>query len=230
MRNLVSRAPHSIVQYIGSNHYSDYAGLLTGPFAGFDPNTAIEFNAYWAADNGCFLPGYNPNRILSMLKRYQSIPKCLWIVVPDVVGDAAATLQLFEAWIGTYRRYGYSTAFVAQNGIEQYRIPWDSFDCLFIGGDDEFKYSAVIREIASEAKRRGKWLHNGRVNTPERILYSRSIGCDSFDGTHFTRVPADVARYLPYQLTPINIARDTFMTHRKTRPAKLIATLPLFDN
>lgn len=229
MRNLVSRAPHSIVQYIGSNHYSDYAGLLTGPFSGFDPLTAVEFGALWAADNGCFLPGYNPNRILSMLRRYQGIPKCLWIVAPDVVRDAAATLQLFGAWINTFRQYGHPVAFVAQNGIEQYQIPWDSFECLFIGGDDEFKYSDIVRRLSLEAKRRGKWLHNGRVNTPERILYSRSINCDSFDGTHFTRVPADVARYLPYQLTPVNIAHDTFMTHRKSRPTQSVSTLPLFD-
>jgi hypothetical protein len=206
MRNLVSRAPHSIVAHVGDDLYAAHAGLLTGPFANFHPSTALEFGASWAADNGCFLPGYNPDRILSMLRRYQGLPGCLWIVVPDVVQDAAATLQLFTAWIGTYRQYGYPAAFVAQNGIEQHRIPWDSFECLFIGGDDTFKYSDTVRHLVSEAKQRGKWAHNGRVNTPERILYSRSIGCDSFDGTHFTRVPADVARYLPLQIAPISVA------------------------
>lgn len=218
MRNLVSRAPHSIVAHISAPLYAAHAGLLTGPFANFHPASAMELSAPWAADNACFLPGYNPDRILSMLRRYRGLPGCLWVVVPDVVKDAAATLQLFTAWIGTYRQYSFPAAFVAQNGIEQHRIPWDSFDCLFIGGDDAFKYSDTVRYLVNEARQRGKWIHNGRVNTPERILYSREIGCDSFDGTHFTRVPADVARYLPLQIAPQPVARAARSVFVKPAP------------
>lgn len=207
MLNLVSRAPHSIVAVVGDAIYKDYCGLLTGPFSGFHPQTALDYGAVWAADNGCFLPGYNPDRIVSMLRRYRGIPGCQFIVVPDVVKDAAATLQLFSAWVGTYQQYGYPCAFVLQNGIEHYRIPWDSIACVFIGGDDAFKFSDTVRHIAAEAKRRGKWLHHGRVNTPERILYSRGLDCDSFDGTHFTRETIDVAKYLPFQTLPVPVAK-----------------------
>ena len=31
-------------------------------------------------------------------------------------------------------------------------IPWDDFDCLFIGGDDAFKESDLIRRTCSEAR------------------------------------------------------------------------------
>ncbi len=215
MLNLVSRAPHSIVSVVGQSHYRDYCGLLTGAFSGFDPQTAVEHGAAWAADNGCFLPGYNPDKILSMLKRYSCVPNCKWIVAPDVVQDAASTLLLFSAWLPTFRHYGYPVALALQNGIENHRIPWDSLDCVFIGGNDAFKYSDVVRNIVVEAKRRGKWVHNGRVNTPERILYSRSIGCDSFDGTHFTRVTKDVAKYLPLQIAPLSVALTARNAYKK---------------
>jgi hypothetical protein len=57
-----------------------------------------------------------------------------------------------------------------------------------------------------DAKKRGKTVHNGRVNGPERILYSNEIGCDSFDGTHFTKSSLDVAKYLPLHIVPPTIA------------------------
>lgn len=206
MFNLVSRAPHSIVSVVGEQTYRDYCGLLTGPFSNFDPRTARAYDGLWAADNGCFLPGYQPERILSMLQRYRGVAGCKFVVVPDAVQDAQSTMQMFGAWVGTYHRFGFPPALVLQNGIEHYRIQWDSLACVFIGGDDAFKYSDTVRHIVTEAKRRGKWVHNGRVNTPERILYSRSIGCDSFDGTHFTLETIDVAKYLPFQTTPPELA------------------------
>lgn len=215
MINLVSRAPHSIVKVVGQSIYQTHCGLLTSAFSRFDPTTAVDFGAAWAADNGCFLPGYNPDVILSMLRNYQGIKGCKWIVMPDVVRDASATMLMFQAWLGTYQRYGYPVALAIQNGIEHCQIPWDSITCIFIGGNDEFKYSAIVRGIVTEAKRRGKWVHNGRVNTPERILYSNEIGCDSFDGTHFTREPIDVAKYLPLHIVPPVIAGVARLAYEK---------------
>lgn len=215
MLNLVSRAPHSIVSVVGQSVYANHCGLLTGAFTGFDPLTAVAYGATWAADNGCFLPGYNSDRILSMLKRWQGIPNCKWIVAPDEVRNAEATMQMFSAWVGTYERYGYPIALVLQNGIENYRIPWDSIACVFIGGDDEFKYSDVVRNIVTDAHKRGKWVHNGRVNGEERILYSRVIGCDSFDGTHFTHASEDVAKFLPNQTCIPELAEVAFKAYQK---------------
>ncbi len=215
MLNLVSRAPHSIVSVVGSVNYRIHCGLLTGTFSGFDPRTALEHGATWAADNGCFQPGYNPERILSMLKRYSGLPGCKWVVSPDVVQDAGSTMLMLSSWLSTYQCYGFPVALAIQNGIENYRIPWDSIACIFIGGNDAFKYSDIVRNIVTEAKSRGKWVHAGRVNTPERILYSRMIGCDSFDGTHFTRVTKDVARYLPLQIAPLEVATHARAAYEK---------------
>ncbi len=87
------------------------------------------------------------------------------------------------------RALGYRVAFVAQDGQESLPVPWDEFDALFIGGSTEWKLGPHAREIAAEAKRRGKWLHMGRVNSERRFKYAAAIGCDSADGTYLTFGP-----------------------------------------
>ncbi len=218
MINLVSRAPHSIVEHLGGL-YATHSGLLTSPFSGFRPETATTYGAKWAADNGCF-KRYSPDRILSMLRRYQGVSGCLWITLPDIVADANGTLELYHQWSATYKQYGHPVALVLQNGIEQYTLDWQ-FDCLFVGGDDAFKYSDVVRCLVREAKQRGKWVHMGRVNAPERILYSRGIECNSFDGTHFTREPADVARFLPLHTATPEIAALAWSKYKKKKSYQL---------
>lgn len=195
MLNLVNRAPHSIVSLIGADAYRTQCGLLTSVGSRHHPRHAIAYGAAWALDNDCFKV-YKPDAIRRALKRYAGLPNCLFAVVPDVWADAEATLLMFQSWLGEYQAYGYPVAFAAQDGIERSRIPWDSFQCLFIGGSNSFKYSQALRDVVAEAKRRGKWVHHGRVNTPQRILYSATIGCDSFDGTHYTIEPASVKKHL----------------------------------
>lgn len=147
----------------------------------------------WALDNFCF-KNYNPENILFMLKRYQGLKGCLFAVAPDVVQDHDSTLLLFRAWVGTYQALGYPIAFVLQNGVTLDTVPWDSIDAIFIGGDDTFKFLPNTIAIALEAKRRGKWVHFGRVNTEDRInrlfrkYWHTDYGClvDSFDGTCYS--------------------------------------------
>src|SRR6516225_10366818 len=82
-------------------------------------------------------------------------------------------------------------AFVAQNGQERLPVPWDEFSVLFIGGDDEWKLGEPERDLAAEARLRGKRIHMGRVNSLKRMRYARAIGCDSADGT-FIRYGPDL--------------------------------------
>ena len=63
-------------------------------------------------------------------------------------------------------------------------IPWDDFDCLFIGGRDSFKEGPIVRAACAEARRRGKWVHMGRVNGLRRLLVALEFGVDSVDGTY----------------------------------------------
>ena len=53
----------------------------------------------------------------------------------------------------------------------------------------EWKVGDVASAIAGEAKRRGKWVHMGRVNSAERITRAIEMGCDSADGTYLKHGP-----------------------------------------
>lgn len=139
----------------------------------------------WAADNGRFSAPqtYTDARYLGWLARRPYQDACLFATAPDVVGDAVATLALSVPMFGPIRALGYRVAFVAQDGLENLPVPWDDFDALFIGGSTAWKLSEAAHELAAEAKRRGKWLHMGRVNSLRRVRIAQAMGCDSVDGT-----------------------------------------------
>lgn len=138
----------------------------------------------WGADNGRFSSPhqYTDAKYIAWLRR-MPVESCLFATAPDVVGDAKATMTLSMPMLWVIRELGYRAALVAQDGLENLTVPWDHFDVLFIGGSTEWKLGKACRLIAVEAKRRGKYLHMGRVNSYRRLQYAWSIGCDSVDGT-----------------------------------------------
>jgi hypothetical protein len=157
----------------------------------------------WCADNGCFGKGYpGDDKWLAWLGSYtpEQISRCRFATAPDVVGDAAATLARSLPFLPQIRALGYPAAFVAQDGIENTGVPWDEFDALFIGGSTEWKLGPHVPPLVTEAKRRGKWVHMGRVNSQKRLEYAQHIGCDSADGTRLIFSPtknlADVLSWL----------------------------------
>ena len=138
----------------------------------------------WAADNGRFSApqDYSDDKYLAWLGRMPA-ESCLFATAPDVVGDAAATLAMSAPMLERIRAAGYRVALVAQDGLEELPVPWDDFDALFIGGTTVWKLGDAAADLAREARRRGKWVHMGRVNSQSRMQYAESIGCDSADGT-----------------------------------------------
>lgn len=50
----------------------------------------------------------------------------------------------------------------------------------------EWKLGPEVRPLVDEARRLGKWVHMGRVNSRKRFEFARAIGCDSVDGTYLT--------------------------------------------
>lgn len=141
----------------------------------------------WAADNAAF-SGFDPAAFVRMLDRIAGVPGCLWVSCPDVVCDPVATARLFRIWSPLIRAYRLPVAFVGQDGCERGAIPWDRFDCLFVGGGDEWK-DGPGTDLVREAKRRGKWAHVGRVNTMRRVERCAAVGADSFDGTGVSEWP-----------------------------------------
>jgi hypothetical protein len=141
--------------------------------------------ASWCADNGCFGGGYpgDEGYLAWLSSLADSAALCAFATAPDVVGDAAATLERSAPMLGRIRAAGYPVAFVAQNGIGDTAVPWDDLDVLFLGGDDAFKLGPAARSVTGEARARGKRVHMGRVNSLKRLKYADAIGCHSADGT-----------------------------------------------
>ncbi len=150
----------------------------------------------WALDNGCFSAQWSPDRWLSTLERYADEDRCLFAVVPDVVGDSDATDDLWIEHAGTVRSLGYRPAYVTQNGCE--RIP-DDAAAVFAGGDDGWKLGDNNAALIADAKRRGLWTHMGRVNSLRRLRFAAFHGYDSVDGTFLAFGPdLNLPRLLRY--------------------------------
>jgi hypothetical protein len=149
---------------------------------------------WWAADNGCFSAGerFDLWKYLEWLERMSSaLSTCLFATAPDVVGDAAGTLERSAPVLPMIREIGYAPALVGQDGLERLTVPWDTFDAYFIGGSTRWKLSLESAALVREAKRRGKWVHMGRVNSGKRLVYAKRIGVDSCDGTYMAFNPSE---------------------------------------
>lgn len=141
----------------------------------------------WAADNDAFNGEWSDTAFEAMLEACAYLPGCKFVVARDVVGDSYLTGMFYEEYASLIMRYGLPVAYVAQDGVTVGDVPWGALDALFIGGTDDFKGSPLVAELVAEAKRRGKWVHMGRVNSKRRVIYAGSIGCDSFDGSSFSK-------------------------------------------
>lgn len=155
--------------------------LLT-PLTGFRPQQP---DGHFAIDNGAF-SGFSRDRFENLLKRESSRRHlCRFVAVPDVVGSARRTLEIFERW---YERVGqWPLALVAQDGQEDLPIPWELISAVFIGGSTEWKLSIHAQHVIRAAQALDKWVHAGRVNTPARFEYFEKLGVDSIDGTGLGR-------------------------------------------
>ena len=67
--------------------------------------------------------------------------KPVFVCLPDVVGDARRTLELFELF--EHKTVGLKRALVLQDNIGEFNIPWNKLDALFVGGTNQFKISAI---------------------------------------------------------------------------------------
>lgn len=138
-------------------------------------------NGMFAIDNGSY-SRFRLDAFVSLLEREKkSVELCRFVAVPDVVGSARRTLEVFDRWLA--KLHGWPLALVAQDGQHDLPIPWESISAVFIGGTTEFKLSKHAVEIIKAAQALEKWVHVGRVNTPSRFAYFEDLGCDSIDGT-----------------------------------------------
>ena len=137
------------------------------PWFGIDSGAYTRFNA----------KGYRTR----LAKELPNIDRCLFVAVPDVVGNARRTLECWHVWYQELKKW--PVALVMQDGIENLDIPWEQLSAVFIGGTDAFKKSQEAIQFVKAAKILGKWALVGRVNTWERLDRFAEVGMDSFDGT-----------------------------------------------
>lgn len=142
----------------------------------------------WAIDNGAFT-GFNEGAYVRVLEKFSSSPGCLFAAAPDFVGDFASTLDRWPFWSRLLRGVGFRPAFVAQDGLQQERMPWAEMSAVFIGGTTTFKESPTALALIAYAKARGIWVHVGRVNGRRRYALMLKAGADSIDGTGFSIAP-----------------------------------------
>ena len=145
----------------------------------------------WVADNAVFADRYpGDERYLAWLdERTWGADRCGFAVAPDVVCDAAATLDRSAPMLGRIRRLGLPVALALQNGIEYLRVPWADFDVAFLGGDTDWKIGPHARRLTADARAHGKRVHMGRVNSRRRLRIAAQMGCHSADGTYLAFGP-----------------------------------------
>jgi hypothetical protein len=184
MRLLVSGATATLRRHPGS----PYLGALVVPGAGNRLDPVLAAGQPWAADNAAFT-GFDPAAFCAMLGRVAGKPGCRFVACPDVVGDAAPTAALFRVWSPVVAALGLPVALVLQDGQDRVGVPWDRLDAVFVGGTTGFKLGGTAAALVREAKAGGKWAHMGRCNTRRRFWHAHQLGCDSVDGSGFSRWP-----------------------------------------
>lgn len=141
----------------------------------------------FAIDNGAFSQ-FNEKGFVSLLKREKHRKnQCIFVSVPDVVGSAIRTLEVFSFWVIRPELHGWRLAYVCQDGQENVPIPWGNISAIFIGGSTKWKESEQAAQCVKAAKCLGKWVHVGRVNNYQRLKHFEDLGADSCDGTGISR-------------------------------------------
>ena len=107
-----------------------------------------------------------------------------WATVPDVVADAAATIERWHQHADEVLRLGWPAAFCVQDGMRPADVPQQA-SIVFVGGTDRWKFPNLPAWTDSFPR-----VHCARVNAPEMIEACERLGCESIDGTGWFREPS----------------------------------------
>jgi hypothetical protein len=206
----------------------DQVGIMTSPRA--RSVHGIHAGRPWGMDCDVFSgPGYNEDAHLAFIERLTPMhATCLFMVVPDVPGDGAATRVLWEHGLPLYAITGLPLAYVMHDGCEQEDLPEEA-DVMFLGGTDPWReaWGAVMLQRAADL---GKRTHVGRVNSRRRVTNLALLHADSCDGTYLAfqgrdtglaRIggwldAANTALFRPEDFTPTPIRRTLLKGHAAT--------------
>lgn len=165
-------------------------GWLAGRFPGrvghlFSPGDQrgpFDFMPY-ALDNGAFSAWvhkrpWNINAWVDLMD-WAAGAECAptWVLVPDVVTDARATVSRWNDYAPFAAMYGWPLAFAVQDGMVVADVPLDAA-VVFVGGSTQWKWETVPYWAAHFPR-----VHVGRVNSPARLYQCAALGVESVDGT-----------------------------------------------
>lgn len=182
MKFLIDKSPDEVRRKI-ELHPNLVAGQLCTPLTNYK-----NWGGSFALDNGAY-SGLDRDGWFRLLKKHEpEIEQCLFCAIPDIVGNALRTDDLYFAITQDVRTHPYTRqwAYVMQDGHENRRIDFKAMagKWMFIGGTNRFKDSAAAWDIVKTAKAIGDInIHVGRVNTPKRYETYASLGADTCDGS-----------------------------------------------
>ena len=149
------------------------AGQLLTPLTGYKKCEEV-----FGIDNGAF-SGVKIEGLQKIIDRYyEERNKCVFVAIPDKVGDHLTTLSMWSDY--HQMADGYIKAFVAQDGFDE--LPSNA-EAVFIGGTDDFKNSSDCECLVKSALSNGLHVHIGRVNTIDRFDRFDKMGADTCDGS-----------------------------------------------
>jgi hypothetical protein len=108
-----------------------------------------------------------------------------WAIVPDVPGDAARTI---ERWNSRYYRIvadaEINPAIAVQDGMtpKDVRSLKNKPSVICVGGSTEWKWETAEMWIKEFPR-----VHILRCNSPDKLHWLESLGCESCDGTGWNR-------------------------------------------
>jgi hypothetical protein len=161
----------------------------------------------WAYDNGAYKDWqaekpFDFNRYTRDLRRIRNdgIAKPDFVVLPDVPGDGAKSLEQSIGWLewtrSTLSPVKVPLYLAVQNGMESMtkEIADLDIDGLFVGGTLEWKLVWGAAWVATAHNLRMK-CHVGRVGTAKRVKWAQEIGADSIDSCQPLRNEIEFERF-----------------------------------
>ena len=186
-------------------------GVMTRPADKCVPRGIREGRLFGVENEAFTRPAFEMDRWLAHWRRLEPYGRqCMFVTVPDVVGDVQGTLarwqewapRLFDAITSHYplaRRSDYhgwlGLAYVAQDGAEDYPFPAGA-DWIFIGGTTEWKWSSAADAVMRRAWDAGLFIHVGRVNSKRAYWHFAHMEVTSVDGTAARFEPSTARRRL----------------------------------
>lgn len=157
---------------------------------GWTPQKMTDHDAPYFVDNGAFSESFQGETwVLTVERALTEMPTVPdFIVLPDVYGDAEATIERHREWLYD-RPLPLSSGELARYWVLQPGLPLaEQFDAIegcqgvFVGGPKRWK-RAHAEEIVARAEEDGLRTHVGNPGGADGLVWSYQTGFDSLDTT-----------------------------------------------